>query len=159
MISISSKYPLRAALNPEGPLLQALLPGLAPNLSSRSQAMRRETLALLAAFTQPTGPGQEVASEALTSLLKLERSQSMLSGGRATPVAIDNLRTAFEFKKLPAILVEPVVRSLLGILNIRWNIVADVWKRVSSNQPDVAGMMFFSLLLLLESVGVGILGV
>ena len=84
---------------------------MAPNLGSRSQAMRRDTLALLAALPQPTVPGQEGPSEALASLLRLERSQSMLSGGRANPAAIEGLKTAFEFGKVPDLLVEPVVRS------------------------------------------------
>jgi len=81
--------------------------------------MRRDTLALLVAFSQPPVTNQEGGSDALASLLRLERSQSMLSGGRATPVVVNNLKTAFQFRKVPGTLVGPVVRSLLGLLSIR----------------------------------------
>lgn len=98
--------------------------------------MRKETLTLLTCFDQPALESQAVESttdtklsdakedaqppkELLSSLLRVELMHSTASLSRSAPVAIENLRTAFEFKKVPRQLVAPAVRCLLGFLNIR----------------------------------------
>ena len=98
------------------------------NLSSSSQALRRETLTILTAFEQPTLTGkkasnadgsEELPSDLLSSLLRVETTHSTVSISKSAPVAIENLRTALEYQKVPRQLVEPAVACLLGFLNIR----------------------------------------
>lgn len=87
--------------------------------------MRRATLGLLTRFHQPAAThisANEVGgpSTVLHALQGLEAQHAALSNSKSAPAAIEQLQTAFEFKKIPTLLVDPVVRSLLGLLNIRY---------------------------------------
>ena len=110
--------------------LQELLPHLAMNLSHRSQALRKATLTILSAFEQPmivsknNSSGQEqVPSQILSSILRVETQQSALGSSKSSPAAIETIQTAFEFDKIPQLLEEATVQSLLGFLSIRYEIV------------------------------------
>ncbi len=100
---------------------------MAANLSDRSQAFRKETLAILCAFEQPALGGQngatgqeQVPSQILSSLLRVETQQSALGSSKSSPAAIEVIQTAFEFGKIPELLITATIQSLLGFLNIRW---------------------------------------
>ena len=107
--------------------LQELLPHVAANLSNRSQAFRKDTLSILCALEQPALGGQtgaarqvQVPSQILSSLLRVETQQSALGSSKSSPAAIEVIQTAFEFGKIPELLVTATIQSLLGFLNIRW---------------------------------------
>ena len=106
--------------------LQDLVPQLAENLCSRSQALRKATLSTLLAFEQPLiGSKDTIAmeekdtSQILGSLLRVETQQSALGSSKSSPAAIQTIQTAFEFSKIPKLLEEATIYSLLGFLNIR----------------------------------------
>ena len=102
------------------------MPQLSENLCSRSQALRKGTLRILSAFEQPlirskdTNSGEKQApSQIFSSLLRVETQQSALGSSKSSPAAIQTIQTAFEFGKIPKLLEEATVYSLLGFLNIR----------------------------------------
>lgn len=104
--------------------MQALLPLVVVNLSSRSQAKRKATLGLLSHFQQPSAQALSSTEEGepspiLSLLLSVEIQHSFLSSSKSAPAAIEKIQTAFEYRRVPDLLIEATVRSLLGFLNIR----------------------------------------
>lgn len=105
--------------------MQEVLPLLTPNLSSRSQAMRQESLRVLTAFSQPLiqrgeDAQEEVPSNLFSVVLRIETQQAAVGTSRSAPAAIESLQTMFEFNKVPPLLVRPAIQCLLGFLNMRY---------------------------------------
>ena len=55
--------------------------------------------------------------------------RSSLENGRSAAAAISRMRTALEYGQVPPVLVQALVRALLGALHIRY--AAAVWCRLS----------------------------
>lgn len=111
---------------------------LAPNLGSKSAALRRQTLRLLCAFPQPSsqasGGTEDVdagqACDALQQLLGIEERPLGADSGRAAVVALGRLKNYFEYGRIPDVLVPAVVSGLLGTLHIRFS---SLWSPAASS--------------------------
>jgi len=117
-----------------------LAPLLAANLAHQSASLRVATLRVLCSFRQPDSlpssddketeaAGGKAAttlpvSDALPQLLSVHSRELGADGGRPAIVSLGRVKTHLEFHHVPETLIPLVVRSLLGVLHIRF---APLW--------------------------------
>ena len=104
--------------------LQDLLPHIEQNLADQSQGLRRATLRLLLVFEQPRTRSEDDMtaagpSDVLARMLRIDSAVLTLDSGHAAAAGIESIKVAIEFNRVPDILLAAVIRSLLGVLNVR----------------------------------------
>lgn len=111
------------------------MPAVEFNLSHPSQAMRCATLRLLCCFEQPAmqhsssssstpkpSAATLEASQILPMFLSIQSQTCTVDSGRQAAVTIGKVRTYLEYGQVPPDQVPAVIRCLLGVLHIRYDV-------------------------------------
>ncbi|KAL4521880.1 hypothetical protein Ndes2526B_g01987 [Nannochloris sp. 'desiccata'] len=152
-----------------------LAPLLAANLAHPSTPLRVATLRVLCSFRQPESlPSSEdkateaaggkaattlPVSDALPQLLFVHSRQLGADGGRPAIVSLGRVKTHLEFHHVPETLVPLVVRSLLGVLHIRfaplWPAAGAALSMALDVYPSLAWPLIFEHLSIAQTAFLG----